>query len=87
MKYNERVINRYATEYKIENFELYCMDAQLFFVVSQERNIDGKSIVELEELGIKMTREQPKCGIGQQLFGIMDDGLIIKLMYIVDSSD
>lgn len=86
-KYKAREVNRYATEYKIENFELYCMDAQLFFVVSQDRNVEGKSITELDALNIKMSREQPKCGIGQQLYGVMDDGLILRLMYIADTGD
>lgn len=85
--YNARPINKYASEFKIQNFELYTLDAQLFFVVSQDRNVEGMSLTQLDALNIKMTREQPKCGIGQQMYGVMDDGLIIRLMWITDSSD
>lgn len=87
MTYHSKNLGRCLTEYKHVNYNDLEMQCQLFFTVSQFRDIRGMPFQRIEELGIRLTNEIPKCSQGMGVYGVMPDKTIIKLIEIVDSSD
>lgn len=86
-KYIERTIGKCLNENKLIEYDSVVLKCKLFFKVSQFRSIEGMTVSEIEDLGIKLETTPPKCGDAQRVYGVFLDGQIIKLTEIIDSSD
>jgi hypothetical protein len=89
MKMVSRNVGRCVTEYKREDFaQIVSTFKEGYVTVSQFTHPQPKELgqVKFGSYGTDRHKE-PRCSIGEHLYGINDDGTLTELMSIIDSSD
>jgi hypothetical protein len=86
-RYTTATVGRNLYETKLIEYDLVVPKCVLFFVVSQFRSVAGMKLADIEQLGITTQSTPPNCGYGQKLYGVFQDGTILLLKEIIDSSD
>lgn len=82
-------VGKCLTEYKVENYDEEVKKYQRFVVVSQ---FDPKPshMLDLdfpEGYGYPKQSNEPVCHIGEVMFGVEQEGFLVELKSIIDSSD
>lgn len=73
-----------VTKYTHENYDELVKSFDSFLNLSQfETQITNIK----DKVGMIYLLKEPKCRSGQFLYGVSSDGSLVKLMYIIDSSD
>lgn len=85
MKIISRNIGRYVTEYKREDFDQIIKNYTKFYSVSQFTYNKPETVSMLDGYAQPLT--EPKCRIGEILYGVEADGSLTHLMSLIDSSD
>ena len=89
MKMVSRNVGRCVTEYKREDFtQIVGTFSDGYVTVSQFTHPQPKDLsqVKFGSYGTDRKKE-PRCSIGEILYGINPDGTLTELMSIIDSSD
>jgi hypothetical protein len=87
VKFHSRNVGNTLTEYTHPHYEILVNQFTRFYVVSQFDASDDLEFPFTDKNMFARFKNEPKCGYGEVLYGVLTNGRLVKLKAIIDSSD